>query len=82
MGRYKRGAGLNIGEVGPEYLIRVRVEIPHIYYLTRIFEGYSHLGFAVPLAAEKGLVGIYVTPETRGEVLQILATLPWQADVC
>lgn len=63
------------------FLVKVKISPKDIYMLTRIFEGYSHLGFAAPFDAENGIVAIYTTPENKQMVLEILNNLPLSAKI-
>lgn len=80
MGDYKGNRKINMRRE-PGFVIRVQVKPADIYLLTRIFEGHSHLGFAAPINASEGIVGIYTTPETQMQVITILENLPIKCDI-
>lgn len=56
--------------------IEVVVPPEEIYFLTRVFEGYSHLAFVSPIKPKSGLVAIHTTPGTYPDVLEVLAHYP------
>jgi len=57
--------------------IRVKVPREKISFLTKIIEGYDHLGVVSTLDPQRGLVTVRVTPDTAAEVRAILAGLPF-----
>jgi hypothetical protein len=60
----------------PHTYIQVLLPPEDIYFLTKVMEGYFHLGFVSPIKPKEGLVSIHTTPGTYGEVLEILAHYP------
>lgn len=75
MGRYKGSYRPVVNGAIPGNMVMVKVEPKDIYQLTRIFEGYSHLGWAVPFDAQGGIVGIHTTADNYSEVLKVLANM-------
>lgn len=67
--------------LGEQSFIRLRIEPSHIFYLDIILEGFGHLGVPTTVDKDSGLMMIRTTPDTRGEVLKILATLPWPVQI-
>lgn len=62
---------------------KVYLTIPkrEITYLTKIIEGFDNLGVVSTIDAEEGRVMIHLTPDTRAEILKIIAELPFVEDV-
>ena len=60
--------------------IYLRVQPQDVNFVNRIFEGCEYLGVVTTLEPKGGLLVIRATPDTRLEVLDILAHLPvpWQ----
>lgn len=58
-----------------------RVLPEKIDMLTKIFEGYSHLGIVSTLERSTGLVVIRGTKDTCPEIEKILATLPFKVEI-
>ncbi|MCR4400403.1 MAG: DUF4911 domain-containing protein [Syntrophomonadaceae bacterium] len=61
--------------------IVLRLEPACIGLLAKLMEGYDGLGIVSTLDAAAGLVAVYVTLDTRREVEEILATLPFAVEV-
>lgn len=59
-----------------ENRIRVRLDPKDIIMLDNIIEGYDGLGIVSTGNPKTGEVVVHVTPETRGEVLEILKNFP------
>ncbi|MDU4960617.1 MAG: DUF4911 domain-containing protein [Sporomusaceae bacterium] len=47
-----------------------------ISFVCKIFEGFEHLGVVTTIDRERGLLAVRATPDTRPEVLAIIASLP------
>lgn len=62
-------------------LIKLRLKPSDIDFITRVFEGYDGLGMVSTLDRKEGLVGIWVTPDTRDEVLIILSRFPRDLEI-
>lgn len=56
--------------------IYVQVEPRNVNFINRIMEGYEYLGVVSTLDRTTGLLVIRATPDTAGEVREILAHLP------
>ncbi|WP_425061172.1 hypothetical protein SCACP_19520 [Sporomusa carbonis] len=56
--------------------IYIQVEPKHVNYINRIMEGYEYLGVVSTLDRTAGILVIRATPDTAGEVYDILAHLP------
>lgn len=57
--------------------IYIQVEPRLVNYVNRIMEGYEYLGVVSTLDRSKGILVIRTTPDTTGEVQDILAHLPF-----
>jgi putative protease len=62
--------------------IMLRVDPKRINFLNQIMEGYEYLGVVTTLSRGTGMVVIRVTPDTEGEVREILANLPLEFEYC
>lgn len=80
MGNYKGKYQLNYHDE-PGFAIKAKVKPRDIYLFTRIFEGYSHLGFAIPLDAANGIVVVYTTPENNTQIVSVLRNLPIDCEI-
>lgn len=62
---------------------KVYLKIPkrEITYLTKIIEGFDNLGVVSTIDAQEGRVMIHLTPDTRAEILNIIAQLPFVEEV-
>ncbi len=60
-----------------ENRILLRIPKKDINFLNRIIEGYDNLGVVSTLDPQEGLVMVRVTPDTRQEVMKILAEMPF-----
>lgn len=62
---------------------KVFLKIPkrQIAFLTKIIEGYDNLGVVSTIDAQEGIVMIHLTPDTRQEILEIIAQLPFVEEV-
>lgn len=56
--------------------IYIQVEPRNVNYINRIMEGYEYLGVVSTLDRKAGILVIRATPDTAGEVHEILAHLP------
>lgn len=56
--------------------IYIQVEPKNINYINRIMEGYEYFGVVTTLDRTAGILVIRATPDTAGEVREILAHLP------
>ncbi len=61
--------------------IYARVAVPDIDRLTKIIEAYDHLGIVSTLNRQEGMVVVRGTLNTRPELLQILANLPFPLEI-
>ncbi len=61
--------------------IYARVAVKDIDLLTKIIEAYDHLGIVSTLSQREGTVIIRGTADTRPELIQILATLPFPVEI-
>lgn len=61
--------------------VRLRIKPPDIDFLNRVFEGYDGLGMVSTLDRREGLVVIWVTPDTRCEVMNILENFPREIEI-
>jgi hypothetical protein len=57
--------------------IYIKVPREKISFLTRIIEGYDHLGVVSTVNSQEGLVVIRVTPDTAAGIREILDGLPF-----
>lgn len=60
--------------------ITIRLKPQYINYVNRIFEGYEYLGVVSTISKQEGIVVIRATPDTKNEVLDILAHLDLDFD--
>lgn len=60
--------------------VYIKILPAHITYVCKVMEGYEYLGVVTTLDRAKGLLAIRSTPDTRGDVLDILAKLPIPLD--
>ncbi len=60
-----------------ENKILLRIPRKDINFLNKIMEGYDNLGVVSTLDPQEGLVMVRVTPDTRREVMKILAEMPF-----
>jgi len=56
--------------------IFIKMDMKYINYINRIMEGYEYLGVVTTVKELKNVLRIRVTPDTYGEVQEILANLP------
>ncbi|SMC59194.1 DUF4911 domain-containing protein [Sporomusa malonica] len=56
--------------------IYIQIEPKNVNYVNRIMEGYEYLGVVSTLDRTTGILVIRATPDTAGEVHEILANLP------
>ena len=56
--------------------ILIKIDMKHINYINRIMEGYEYLGVVTTVKDMENVLRIRVTPDTYGEVREILANLP------
>lgn len=56
--------------------ILIKIDMKHINYINRIMEGYEYLGVVTTVKDMENVLRIRVTPDTYGEVQEILANLP------
>ncbi|NLW25553.1 MAG: DUF4911 domain-containing protein [Clostridia bacterium] len=56
--------------------IKLQVKPQDIAFINKIFEGYDGLGTVTTINAQKGLIVVHVTPETKKEVMEILRNFP------
>lgn len=56
--------------------ICIQVEPKNVNFVNRIMEGYEYLGVVSTIDRKSGILMIRVTPDTAGEVREILAHLP------
>lgn len=56
--------------------IYIQVDPRNINFVNRIMEGYEYLGVVSTLDHTEGILVIRATPDTAGEVREILAHLP------
>lgn len=61
--------------------ICARVAVQDIDMLTKIIEAYDHLGIVSTLNRQEGMVIVRGTMDTRLELLQILASLPFPLEI-
>ncbi|QGG46725.1 U32 family peptidase C-terminal domain-containing protein [Heliorestis convoluta] len=66
---------------GEEEFLKVRIDPSHIFHLDIILEGFGHLGVPTTVDRQSGIVLIRTTKDTRPEVIKILETLPWPAQL-
>ncbi len=61
--------------------IYARISLKNIDMLTKIIEGYDHLGIVSTVNGHAGLVVVRVTPDTCQEIRQILEHLPFPIEI-
>ncbi len=61
--------------------IYARVEVKDIDMLTKIIEAHEHLGIVSTISQREGTVIIRGTADTRPELMEILATLPFPVKI-
>lgn len=61
--------------------VRLKVNPADIDFLNRVFEGYDYLGTVSTIDRRAGVVGIWVTPNTRAEVIKILENFPREVEM-
>jgi len=61
--------------------IYARVIPGDIDMLTKIMEGYEHLGIVSTIDSKKGVVLIRGTEDTCEEIIEILSTLPFPLEI-
>lgn len=59
----------------------ISVQPVHIDLLTRIMEAFGHLGVVTTLDRHEGLVMIRGTADTVPDILEILASLPFELTI-
>jgi len=59
-----------------EYKLQIQLDPKDIAFITKIFEGYDGLAVVSTLNKKEGLIILTVTPETKKDVLEILANFP------
>lgn len=60
--------------MGEEILIKI--DVKYINYINRIMEGHEYLGVVTTVKDMEGVLRIRTTPDTYGEVQEVLANLP------
>jgi hypothetical protein len=63
------------------FQIVLKVAPADIDFLTRVVEGMDSMGMVSTVDPSLGLVVIWVTPDTRDEVLAVLASFPRPVEV-
>lgn len=61
--------------------IYLKVDPPNIDMISKIIEAYEHLGIVSTLDSRQGLLVVRCTVDTREDILQILATLPYPVEL-
>lgn len=61
--------------------ICLTLAVHHIDMLTRIFEGYDHLGVVTTMDRKAGLVVIRGTADTMPDIIGILDRLPFECQM-
>lgn len=64
-----------------ENKIYLKVPKREITYLTKIIEGFDNLGVVSTINAQEGRVMIHLTPDTRAEIMGIIANLPFVEEI-
>ncbi len=62
-------------------ILYARVRPAEIADLTWVLEGCEHLALVSTLDRDAGLVRLHATPDTRGEVLELLRRLPFAVEI-
>lgn len=62
-------------------ILHVQIEPPKIDLFNKIVEAYDHLALVSTLDASKGHLILWVTPDTRKDVLKLLSKLPFPTKV-
>ena len=58
-----------------EEMIFVRVEPQEIDLFNKLMEAYDHMALVTTVEAGKGILGLWVTPDTKSAVLKIITKL-------
>ncbi|MGL5205894.1 MAG: DUF4911 domain-containing protein [Acidaminococcaceae bacterium] len=62
-------------------IIYAKVLKSQIADITRIMEGYEHLALVSTMNANDGIIKLLGTPDTVGDILLILANLPFDVEI-
>ncbi len=58
-------------------LIKIKIEPKEINFFNRIMEGHEYLGTVSTLDKKAGIVIVRTTPDTYGEVCEVIKNLPF-----
>ena len=59
-----------------EHSILLNIQAKDISFINKVFEGYDGLALVTTLERDKELILINVTPDTKEDVINILANFP------
>lgn len=60
----------------PEEMVFVQVKPQDIDLFNKLMEAYDHMTLVTTVEADKGILGLWVTPDTKSAVLKIITKLP------